>query len=87
MVCTLEDGRLIRANYVERKLKKENLNAHSFRHTHATILIESGATPKGVAGRLGHSNAVITQNLYIHNTQKLQEDTVSIFEKILQTNP
>ena len=66
-------------------MQKAGINAHSFRHTHATTLIENGATPKGVAGRLGHSNTAITQNLYTHSTQKLQEDTATIFEKTLQT--
>ncbi len=86
LVCTHNDGHCINQQYVQKTLTKEKLNAHSFRHTHATVLIENGATPKGVAGRLGHSNAAITQNLYTHNTQKLQDDTMSIFEKILQTN-
>ena len=86
LVCTHKDGKFIQRNYVVHLLAKENLNSHSFRHTHATILIENGATPKGVAGRLGHSNAAITQNLYTHNTKKIQDDTVAIFEKTLQTN-
>ena len=85
MVCTHKDGRIVSKTYITKYLAKEKLNAHSFRHTHATLLIENGAIPKGVAGRLGHSNAVITQNLYTHNTRKLQDDTVAIFEKTLQT--
>ncbi|MBR3497596.1 MAG: hypothetical protein IKO05_01220 [Selenomonadaceae bacterium] len=39
----------------------------------------------GVAGRLGHSNTLITQNLYTHNTLKLQKETVAIFAENLQT--
>ena len=86
LVCTHIVGRLITKEVFTKLLRREGINAHSFRHTHATTLIENGATPKGVAGRLGHSNIAITQNLYTHNTQKLQEDTRSIFEKTLQTN-
>lgn len=86
LLCTHNDGRLVTANIIEITLKKEGLNAHSFRHTHATQLIESGAAPKGVAGRLGHANTQITQNLYTHNTLKLQEETLAIFNKNLQTN-
>lgn len=71
---------------VETYLSKMGLNAHSFRHTHATTLIENEASPKGVEGRLGHANTSITQNLYTHNTVKIQEDTLEIFTKILQKN-
>ena len=67
-------------------LSKCGLNAHSFRHTHTTQLIENGAPVKAVAERLGHADATITQNLYTHNTQKLQEEAAAIFDKTLQTN-
>ena len=69
------DGRLILGNIPVKNLRAEGLNVHSFRHTHATQLIESGASANGVAGRLGHSNPQITQNVYVHNTLKLQEET------------
>ena len=45
-----------------------------------------GAAPRGVAGRLGHANTQITQDLYSHNTRKLQEEPASIFDNFLQTN-
>ena len=86
LICLRENGRVVFSYSITNILTKAGLNAHSFRHTHATMLIENGATPKGVAERLGHSNIFITQNLYTHNTQKLREDTRSIFEKATQTN-
>lgn len=86
LICTHSDGRLITPNIAAVALKKEGLNAHSFRHTHATQLIEVGTTPKAVACRLGHADARITQNLYTHNTLKLQEEAATNFDKILQTN-
>ena len=86
LVCTRRDGSMLPRQGVTNALAAEGLNAHSFRHTHATLLIENGAAPKGVAGRLGHRNAVITQNLYTHNTEKLQEDTAAVFEKAMQTS-
>ncbi|MBR1806267.1 MAG: tyrosine-type recombinase/integrase [Selenomonadaceae bacterium] len=85
LVCTGRNGKIIRRGALAEILVAEGLNAHSFRHTHATQLIENGATANGVAGRLGHANAAITQNLYIHNTAKLQEETYAIFDKNLQT--
>ena len=51
------------------------------------MLIEAGASPKGVAGRLGHKRVDITENLYTHNTKKMQQDTLDIFTKTLQTKP
>ena len=87
LICTKENGFAVSKSLMTNLFKRNGLNAHSFRHTHATILIESGATPRGVASRLGHVDATITQNLYTHNTRKLQEDTASIFAKNLQTKP
>ena len=85
LLCVYDNGQLVLRGKITEILKVEGLNAHSFRHTHATQLIEDGAAPKGVAGRLGHANATITQNLYTHDTLKLQEETAAIFDKNLQT--
>lgn len=85
LVCTRDNGQMILSGAFSNLLQKENLNAHSFRHTHATQLIEVGVSAKAVAGRLGHSNTSITQNLYTHNTLKLQEEAAAAFTQILQT--
>ena len=84
-VCTRDGGRIVLRTSIISILKDENMNAHSFRHTHATRLIENGASAKGVATRLGHTNTQITQNLYTHNTLKLQQETSAIFDNFLQT--
>ena len=83
-VCTLKTGALMQAQYVFRYLRKEGLNAHSFRHTHATMLIEGGATPKGVAGRLGHAKTSITEDLYTHETKAMQQDTLDVFKRVIK---
>lgn len=85
LVCTQRCGKIVLRASLSKALKNEGLNAHSFRHTHATRLIENGAPPKGVAARLGHVNTQITQNLYTHNTVKLQEETAAIFDFFWQT--
>ena len=85
-MCVKTDGQLVLRERLTKLLYAEGLNAHSFRHTHATQLIEGGAKAKAVAGRLGHTNTQITQNLYTHNTLKLQEEAAAIFAKNLQTN-
>ena len=86
LVCVQSNGQLISRVYVDKTLMHDRLNAHSFRHTHATQLIELGGSAKAVAGRLGHTNVQITQNLYTHNTLKLQQELALIFAENLQTN-
>ncbi len=86
LICVQSNGQLVYRGVFMKALAKEGLNAHSFRHAHATRLIESGAQAKGVSARLGYTNAMITQNLYAHNTLKLKEETLAIFDKNMQIN-
>ena len=84
LVCTKRNGAFISPDIIRWRIRQEGYNSHSFRHTHATLLIEHGASAKGVAGRLGHASTLLTQDLYTHNTAKLQKDTEKIFEQTLQ---
>lgn len=86
LVCTSPVGKVASRCSLSHLLSKDGLNCHSFRHTHATMLIEAGATPKGAASRLGHASTAITQDLYTHNTRRLQEETASLFARALQTS-
>ena len=53
---------------------------HSLRHTHATVLSESGASAKAVQARLGHDRIETTLQTYVHNTKNMEQDTVNIFD-------
>lgn len=55
------------------------LTIKGMRHTHATLLIESGAKMKAVQERLGHSNITTTMNIYSHVTEHMQEEAVDLF--------
>ena len=57
------------------------VNFHSFRHTHATRLVEAGVSPKVVQERLGHSKITTTLDLYVHVTGEMQTSAVDAFEK------
>jgi integrase len=87
MVCVSENGEYTSTDsfkYCSRTIHFElklAFDYHSLRHTHATLLIESGANPKNVQARLGHSNVTTTMQTYVHDTEKMTEDSVALFEK------
>lgn len=88
-VCLKDNGAIITANNIEyclRKVHKElelpNVSFHTFRHTHATLLIEQGANIKSVSRRLGHSDVATTLEIYAHVTERMENETVEAFEKV-----
>ena len=59
---------------------------HSLRHTHATILIENGISPKTVQTRLGHKRIETTLQTYVHTTEAMENSAVDVFEKVVNGN-
>ena len=55
------------------------IHIHGFRHTHASLLFESGVTMESVKERLGHSDIQTTVNIYTHITQKNKDKTAKKF--------
>nr|WP_309473843.1 tyrosine-type recombinase/integrase [Paenibacillus thiaminolyticus] len=60
------------------------LPIHSLRHTHAVILLESGADMKYVQERLGHGSIQITSDVYAHVSKKLEATNMDKFENHLK---
>ena len=60
------------------------ITPHGFRHTHASLLFEAGATMKQVQARLGHSNIKTTMNVYTHVTKEGKEETADIFGEYMK---
>lgn len=89
-VCRLEDGAHMtntRFQYCPRIIKNElgiEFNFHSLRHTHATILAENGVNPKNLQARLGHALVETTLQNYVHNTEKMEDEAVSTFERVIK---
>lgn len=71
------------ARIIHYDLNLPKFNFHSLRHTHATMLIESGVNVKAVQERLGHSSVQTTLDKYVHNTEKMSTSAVDIFESIV----
>lgn len=54
-----------------------NVNFHLLRHTYATICIENGFDPKTLSELLGHADASITLNRYVHSSMLMKKNYVS----------
>lgn len=59
---------------------------HSLRHSHATLLIENGVSPKAVQQRLGHRSIVTTLQTYVKATEHMQQEAADAFEEIMATS-
>ena len=57
------------------------ITLHGFRHTHASLLFESGANIKEVQERLGHKDVKTTMNIYAHVTPEKIKETGERFAK------
>lgn len=70
-------------NRIFKKYKLKHITTHGFRHTHATLLTEAGASLPGTQQRLGHSGNDTTTDVYIHVTEKIRKDTLNQFIKYM----
>ena len=57
------------------------IKVHGFRHTHCSLLFESGFTIQEVQDRLGHSDLKTTMSIYAHVTEKQKEEVGKKFAK------
>ena len=60
--------------FMSRVIKKDlkiDFKFHNLRHTYATILAESGVSPRYVQEMLGHSKLEFTLRYYTHVTEKM----------------
>lgn len=62
-----------------RKEPLKQISTHGFRHTHASLLFEAGATIKDVQARLGHSDIQTTMDVYTHVTKHAKEKLANQF--------
>ena len=72
-------------NAICKKYGLRHIKVHGFRHTHATLLIESGADIKEVQQRMRHSDIKTTMNVYAHVTKNREEKTATNFAKFMES--
>lgn len=65
------------------KYNLPHITPHGFRHTHASLLFEAGATIKEVQDRLGHEDVKTTLDIYTHVTKSAREETADKFAKYI----
>ena len=58
-------------------------NYHALRHTFATRCIESGMDVKSLSEILGHANAAITLNIYVHSSLELKRAQIERMNQYL----
>jgi integrase len=58
-----------------------HISPHVLRHSHAVHLLEAGADIKYVSDRLGHSDTKMTMNIYLHVSQKIEQDSMDLYER------
>ena len=61
-----------------------NIGFHGFRHTHASLLLNSGMPYKELQHRLGHSQISMTMDTYSHLSKENAKKAVSFYETALK---
>ena len=61
-----------------------NIGFHGFRHTHASLLLNSGIPYKELQYRLGHSTLSMTMDIYSHLSKDNAKKAVSFYETALK---
>ena len=62
-----------------------NIGFHGFRHTHASLLLNSGIPYKELQHRLGHSTLSMTMDVYSHLSKENAKKAVSFYETALKS--
>ncbi|EJS8320062.1 site-specific integrase [Listeria monocytogenes] len=91
LLFTTEENKPYYLDFVNHNLKliiKEHnlkyITPHGFRHTHCSLLFESGASIKEVQVRLGHTDIKTAMDIYAHVSKRQTEETVNRFADFMK---
>ena len=83
-VCAHPDGSPVNPMTLTAWLRvNAPIGFHGLRHSHASLLLNSGASIKAVSSRLGHSSATVTLKTYAHLTPGADEDAAQRIDGLL----
>ena len=68
-----------------KKARVNNIGFHGFRHTHASLLLNSGIPYKELQHRLGHSTLSMTMDTYSHLSKENAKKATSFYEQALKS--
>lgn len=68
-----------------KRAQVNNIGFHGFRHTHASLLLNSGIPYKELQHRLGHSQLSMTMDIYSHLSKENAKKAVSFFETAMKS--
>ena len=78
--ATSRDGKMILYSNYEHRIKEIGINSinipvtsHLLRHTHTSLMFESGMSLEAISDRLGHKNDKVTREIYLHITERLKD--------------
>ncbi|WP_028308773.1 tyrosine-type recombinase/integrase [Desulfitibacter alkalitolerans] len=89
LVFCKEDGSLLdpreftkRFQGLLKKAELPKIRLHDIRHSHASLLLAKGVSPKVIQERLGHSSITITLDLYSHLAPGMQEAASNMIDDL-----
>ncbi len=80
--CNKSGGVLFKNVFREKFYKEikntavKKIKIHDLRHTHATILLKQGVSPKIISERLDHTDISLTLRIYFHVLPNMREEAV-----------
>jgi integrase len=89
LICERGDGQPLRPDTISKQFRTIaragglDVTFHGLRHTHASLMLESGADLKVTSSRLGHSSISITADLYTHVASKAEKAATEAFHRHL----
>jgi integrase len=66
--------------------KLQRLRFHDLRHTHASLLLSTGISPKIIQERLGHAKLSTTMDTYSHVLPSMQREAADKISELLSAN-
>ena len=59
-----------------------NVTPHMLRHTHASLLAENDIDLEIIARRLGHKDSKVTEDIYLHVTEKRRKKDAEAIDAV-----